>query len=85
MIFGVCGGLAERFGMDPVWVRLAFVAMALFVGKGILLYLILAVVLPKSPALGAAPTPSQLGSSSRWARASGLPAPAFGSTAAARR
>jgi phage shock protein C len=54
MIFGVCGGLAERFGIDAVWIRLGFVALALVFGKGVLLYLILTVVLPKSPALGGA-------------------------------
>jgi phage shock protein PspC (stress-responsive transcriptional regulator) len=89
MIFGVCGGLAERFGLDPVWVRLGFVALALFAGKGILLYFILAIVVPKAPALGSAPAPAQLGSSGgsssgRWSRTSGLPAPAFGSSVARR-
>ncbi len=52
VIFGVCGGLAERFCIDAVWIRLGFVGLALLLGKGVLLYLILAVVLPKSPMLG---------------------------------
>jgi hypothetical protein len=48
------------------------------------LYLILAIVLPKGPALAGATAPAQLGtggSGGRWTRASGLPAPAFGATA----
>jgi phage shock protein PspC (stress-responsive transcriptional regulator) len=53
VLLGVCAGLAARFGTDPVWVRLAFVALALFFGKGVLLYLILCVVMPSvdEPAL----------------------------------
>lgn len=58
MLFGVCGGLAERFGIDAVWIRLGFVGLALLFGKGILLYLILAVVLPKRSALGGAAMPA---------------------------
>jgi phage shock protein C len=50
VVFGVCGGLAERFGMDPIWIRLGFVGLALLLGKGVLLYLILTVVMPKAPA-----------------------------------
>lgn len=49
MAFGVCGGLAERFGTDPVWFRLGFVCLALIFGKGVLLYLILTAVMPKAP------------------------------------
>lgn len=55
VLFGVCGGLAERFGIDAVWIRLGFVALACLFGKGVLLYLILTVVLPKAPALGGTP------------------------------
>ncbi len=50
VVFGVCGGLAERFGIDPIWIRLGFVGLALLLGKGVLLYLILTVVMPKAPA-----------------------------------
>jgi phage shock protein C len=28
MIAGVCGGLAEHFGIDPTWVRLGLVVLA---------------------------------------------------------
>ncbi len=49
VLFGVCAGLAERFGADPVWFRLGFVGLALLFGKGVLLYLILLAVMPSSP------------------------------------
>lgn len=45
-IFGVCGGLAEYFGIDPTLVRLAFVILALFNGIGLVIYIILAVIMP---------------------------------------
>jgi phage shock protein C len=44
---GVCGGLGEYFGIDPVWFRLGFVIAALPGGvPGILLYLICWIVIP---------------------------------------
>jgi phage shock protein C len=46
MIAGVCGGLAEWLDLDPSIVRLVFVMMALTFGHGILIYLILALVMP---------------------------------------
>jgi phage shock protein C len=47
-LFGVCGGLAQRFGMDSTIVRLIF-AFATLIGLGspIILYLVLAVIMPK--------------------------------------
>ena len=45
-LFGVCGGLGEYFGIDPTLVRLAFVLLALFNGIGLVLYIILAVIMP---------------------------------------
>ncbi len=46
-IFGVCGGLAEYFNIDPVIIRVVWAVFALFYGMGLLLYLIMAFVLPK--------------------------------------
>lgn len=46
MIAGVCGGLAEWLDLDPSIVRLIFVLMALTFGHGILVYLVLALVMP---------------------------------------
>ena len=46
MIAGVCGGIGEYFNIDPTLVRLAFVALAVFFGSGILTYLIASIVIP---------------------------------------
>lgn len=46
-IAGVAGGLGKALGIDPVFVRLGFVALTLFSGIGILLYGALWLVLPE--------------------------------------
>lgn len=46
VVAGVAGGLAEMFNVDPVLVRLAFVALALVNGFGILLYLVMWLLVP---------------------------------------
>lgn len=46
---GVCGGLAEHFDIDPTIIRLIFIFLTLFGGGGLLIYLICALVIPKSP------------------------------------
>jgi phage shock protein PspC (stress-responsive transcriptional regulator) len=46
MIGGVCGGLAEYFGVDPTLIRVIWVLITLMAGAGILLYLILWIVMP---------------------------------------
>ena len=52
VIAGVCGGIAEYFEIDPTLVRLGFVIFSLAGGSGVLLYLIAAVVMPKSELAG---------------------------------
>ncbi len=47
MIAGVCGGLAEYFGIDPTLVRIAAVVLALANGVGLLAYLVLWIVVPE--------------------------------------
>ena len=48
MISGVCGGLAEEFGVPPAVVRLGFVLLTLFsFGTGLLLYIVLWAVMPQ--------------------------------------
>ncbi len=47
MIGGVCSGVAEYFDVDPVWVRVAFVLLALANGLGILAYLLLWIFIPR--------------------------------------
>lgn len=46
MIAGVCGGIAEYFGRDPTWIRLAFVLFLLFGGSAILVYAVLWLIVP---------------------------------------
>ena len=49
ILFGVCGGLGDYFGVDPVWFRLLFVLFGLPGGvPGILLYLICLIVIPEA-------------------------------------
>ncbi len=50
LVGGVCGGLAEYFGIDPTWVRLIFIFFALLGGFALILYLIMWVVVPLRPA-----------------------------------
>ena len=45
-IAGVCGGIAEYFGIDSVIIRLIFVLLALGVGSGVLIYVVCAIVMP---------------------------------------
>ena len=44
---GVCGGLADYFGIDSLIVRLAFVALILGWGSGLRLYILLWILAPK--------------------------------------
>jgi phage shock protein C len=46
VIAGVCGGLAQYFGIDPAIVRLAFVVFALAGGASVLLYVVLWIAVP---------------------------------------
>ena len=48
-ICGVCGGLAKYLGMDATVVRLILVLITLFVGAGLLAYIIAALVIPEEP------------------------------------
>ena len=47
MIAGVAAGVANYLNIDPVWVRLIFVLLALGGGHGLLIYLILWIVMPQ--------------------------------------
>lgn len=47
-ICGVCGGIAEYFGVDSNMVRLIWIAVSLFAGSGLLLYILAAVLMPKA-------------------------------------
>ncbi len=49
LIGGVCGGMAEYLGIDPVLVRVLWVVLALSFGAGILAYVLLWLVTPEEP------------------------------------
>lgn len=55
VLFGVCGGLGEYLGVDPVLVRVVFLLLLFAGGIGILLYLVLAVLTPLEGAPGQSP------------------------------
>ena len=49
MVDGVCGGIAEYFGIDPTLVRLGWVLFGALGGSGFLAYIIAAVIIPRQP------------------------------------
>jgi len=60
LIGGVCGGLGAYFGIDPVIVRLVFVAAAIWGGLGFLAYLLFWIIIPPEERSGA-PTSDVIG------------------------
>ena len=46
---GVCGGIAEYLDVDTTVIRLAWVLFALFLGGGILAYIIALLGMPNPP------------------------------------
>lgn len=46
---GVCGGVAKYFNMDPTIVRVLTVLLTLFVGGGLLAYIVCALIMPEEP------------------------------------
>lgn len=55
LLLGVAGGIAEYFNADPVIIRVIFVLLVFANGIGILLYLLLALLMPKAEAAPAQP------------------------------
>ena len=47
MICGVCGGIAEYFGIDVTIVRLVAVVLGVTGGSGLLLYFLAAIIMPE--------------------------------------
>jgi len=43
---GVCEGLGEYFSIDPVIIRLMFIATSVMLGRGILTYIIAWIIIP---------------------------------------
>lgn len=61
VLTGVCGGLSRHTGVDAILFRIGFVALVMAGGVGILLYIALAVLMPRDDG-------QQI-----WSRAGGLP------------
>lgn len=55
VLFGVSGGIGEYFELDPVFVRVGFIALCFAGGIGVVLYLALAIVMPRAGALERTP------------------------------
>ncbi|MBP2706494.1 PspC domain-containing protein [Microbispora sp. RL4-1S] len=49
IIAGVCGGIADRFGMPPTMVRLLFLLSCLLPGPQFVAYLIMWIIVPNEP------------------------------------
>ena len=47
---GVCGGIAEYFGLDATLIRVGWALVSLFAGAGILAYIVCALIIPEKPA-----------------------------------
>jgi phage shock protein PspC (stress-responsive transcriptional regulator) len=47
-IGGVCAGIAAWFGIDPLWVRIAFAVLTVMYGTGAIIYLVLWIIMPEA-------------------------------------
>ena len=46
-LWGVCGGIAEYFDIDPTIIILIWLILIFCVGTGVLAYIIAAIIMPK--------------------------------------
>lgn len=49
MLAGVCGGLADYFGVDVTLIRVVFVVLAVMGGAGLVIYLAMWLLVPEEP------------------------------------
>lgn len=49
IIAGICGGLAEFFGLEVSRIRLALLLLTLFAGLSLWVYIILWLIIPNAP------------------------------------
>ena len=49
VLAGVCGGLAEYFGLDATLIRVLFVLLAVLGGAGLVLYVAMWIIVPNQP------------------------------------
>ena len=52
VLLGVCTGLGRYFDVDPVLIRVVFLLLTLASGLGVLIYLMLALVMPAEASVG---------------------------------
>jgi phage shock protein C len=57
MIWGVCGGLAKYFNIDPTIVRVLAVISIFITAVSILAYIIMAIIVPLEPRVSPTPQP----------------------------
>lgn len=88
VVAGVCGGIAVRLAIDPSLVRVAFAVFTLLTGifPFLVLYVIMAVIVPEEPTgfAGRSPTPPGPGAVPGWAppgEETGPASPAWDETA----
>ncbi len=48
-IAGICGGVADYLGVDPTIVRIVWLLLTLAGGPGLILYIVMAFVVPEEP------------------------------------
>ena len=46
-LFGVCSGIADYLGVDPIAIRIVAIVTSLFTGIGVLAYIVGAIMIPK--------------------------------------
>ncbi|WP_163654951.1 PspC domain-containing protein [Listeria sp. PSOL-1] len=47
MLSGVCGGIAEYFGIDVTVVRIVWALFGLFAFTGVILYIVAMIIMPR--------------------------------------
>lgn len=71
-VAGVCQGLGERFGVDPLILRVIWLASVFFAGVGLVLYPMLAFTLPREDQLSSHQRKKILGVCDQLSQRSGL-------------
>ncbi|HKJ57313.1 MAG TPA: PspC domain-containing protein [Nitriliruptoraceae bacterium] len=66
VLSGVAAGIANHFGVDPVWVRVLFVIGTFMAGVGLVLYIVLAIAMPQVETSPPADEPSPVSSTVFW-------------------
>lgn len=56
---GVCGGIAERYGWDPILVRIISLILLFTVGFALPVYIVMWMIVPKAPRVRAPLTPEE--------------------------